>query len=50
MKKEPIKPIHRIRYGAISVAIWENKGASGVFYNATLERTYRDEKEALVSF
>jgi len=37
------KPVHRIRYGAVAVAIWKNESANGPFFNATVERTYRDD-------
>ncbi len=43
MANENKKPSHTIRYGAVRVAIWENQSANGPFYNATFERTYRDD-------
>ncbi len=45
MSNENKLPIHRIRYGAVSVAIWENQGSNGTFHNATVERTYRDGED-----
>lgn len=45
MPNQNSQPIHRIRYGAVSVAIWENQGSNGAFHNATVERTYRDGKD-----
>ena len=45
MSNQNSKPVHRIRYGAVSVAIWENQSANGTFHNATFERTYRDADE-----
>jgi len=41
------KPVHKITYGRISAAIWENEnGKSGeVFFNVTIERTYYEGKE-----
>ena len=36
------KPIHEIRFGAIKASIWENHTESGVRYNVTLSRLYRD--------
>jgi hypothetical protein len=44
MANESKKPVHTIRYGAVRVAIWENEGANGAFFNATFERSYRDDK------
>jgi hypothetical protein len=35
------KPAHTIRAGAIQATIWENAGALGPFYAATLSRSYR---------
>ena len=49
MTNQNSQPIHRIRYGAVSVAIWENQGANGTFHNATVERTYRDKEENIQS-
>ena len=45
MSNENSKPVHRVRYGAVSVAIWENQSATGAFHNATVERTYRDKED-----
>jgi hypothetical protein len=45
MSNQNSKPVHRIRYGAVSIAIWENQSANGTFHNATFERTYRDADE-----
>jgi hypothetical protein len=36
------KPAHTIKAGAIRATIWENKGALGPFYAATLSRSYRN--------
>lgn len=36
------KPAHRIKAGAIQATIWENAGAAGPFYAATLTRSFRD--------
>jgi len=37
-------PIHRLRYGNISVAIWLNQTSKGVFYNCTARRSYKDDE------
>jgi hypothetical protein len=36
------KPIHRIKSGAVSLAVWQNSGENGVYHTMTLERSYRD--------
>ena len=48
------KPIHKITYGRISVAIWENRSQKSgeAFYSVTVERTYfeGDEPKSSSSF
>ena len=39
------KPIHEIRFGAVKVAIWENKTQSGVRHSVTAARLYKDGDE-----
>ena len=34
-------PAQEIRYGNVRVSIWKNEGASGPFFSAKPERTYR---------
>jgi len=36
------KPIHEIRMGRIKAAIWQNETDSGVRYNVTFSRIYKD--------
>lgn len=36
------KPIHEIRLGAIKVAVWQYKTETGMRYNATFSRLYKD--------
>lgn len=36
------KPVHRIRLGLISAAIWRNGTEYGPLYQATIERRYQD--------
>jgi hypothetical protein len=36
-------PVHEIRHRNIKATIWENEIASGVIYNVTVSRSYRDE-------
>ncbi|MHC4993497.1 MAG: hypothetical protein ACYTGQ_00435 [Planctomycetota bacterium] len=39
------QPVHRINIGLIRAAIWANQSDSGVWYNVTFERSYRDGEE-----
>jgi len=41
------KPIDKVKFGAVTAAIWENEGDKGPWYNVTLSRTYRDKDESL---
>lgn len=43
--KEKQKPIHEVRLGTIKAAIWKNDTESGVRYNVTLSRLYKDGEE-----
>jgi len=36
------KPIHEVRLGTIKAAVWKNETESGVRYNVTLSRIYKD--------
>lgn len=36
------KPAHTVKSGAVRATIWENMGSSGLFYAATLSRSFRD--------
>ena len=35
-------PIHTIRLGRISAAIWSNEGSNGTFMSVTITRSYKD--------
>ena len=35
------KPIHVIRHGPVSAAVWENHTESGTFLSVTFSRTYQ---------
>lgn len=37
------KPVKDFRYGSARVAVWLNQTASGVFYNVTISKSYRDK-------
>jgi hypothetical protein len=36
------KPVHRIRYGNVSAAVWANNSQAGYFFNTTFNRVYKD--------
>ena len=36
------KPIHEVRLGHIKAAVWKNETETGVHYNATFSRIYKD--------
>ena len=39
------KPVHEVRLGMIKAAIWRNDTETGVRYNVTFARLYRDGEE-----
>ena len=39
------KPTHEIRLGFIKAALWKNETTSGVRYNVTLSRFYREGEQ-----
>lgn len=39
------RPVEEILLGGVKAAIWRNETESGVRYNVTFERIYRDGKE-----
>ena len=41
MQNKP-KPIHEVRLGHIKAAVWRNETESGVRYNTTFTRLYKD--------
>lgn len=41
------KPIDKVKFGAVTAAIWENEGDNGPWFNVTLSRTYRDKNDSL---
>ena len=45
MPKPKDKPTHEVRIGAIKAAIWKNDTASGVRYNVTFSRIYKDKDD-----
>ncbi len=41
------RPAQTLRDGALKAAIWKNESESGVFYNVTFARTYKDGQGTL---
>jgi hypothetical protein len=39
------KPAHKLRDGAIEVAIWRNEGEKGVWYSVTATRSFKQGEE-----
>ena len=42
MPTNKTKPIHEVRLGHIKAAVWKNETETGVRYNATFSRLYKD--------
>ncbi len=38
------RPVHEVRLGRIRAAVWANSTESGIRYNVTVSRLYKDEK------
>lgn len=45
MQNTKTKPIHEVRLGHIKAAVWRNDTESGVRYNVTFSRLYKDADE-----
>jgi hypothetical protein len=43
--RKAAKPIHKIRSGAIEVAIWRQEGLKGPWYSVTMSRSYKQDEE-----
>jgi hypothetical protein len=39
------KPVHKIRAGAIEVAVWRREGENGAFYSVSMNRSYKQGEE-----
>jgi hypothetical protein len=39
------KPVHQIRYGTVSCAIWGNETKFGTMFNVTASRSYRTKDD-----
>ena len=44
MQTQKQKPIHEVRLGLIKAAVWRNETETGVRYNVTFCRVYRDKE------
>ncbi len=42
MQTQKQKPIHEVRLGFIKAAVWKNETESGIRYNVTFTRIYKD--------
>ena len=42
MSENTARPVHRIRYGNVSAAVWANNSQAGYFYNTTFCRVYKE--------
>ena len=40
------QPVHKIRYGNVSAAVWANNSSAGYFFNTTFCRVYKQNDEA----
>lgn len=38
------QPCHSYRYGNVSVAIWLNQSSSGIHYNVTVKRSFKNKE------
>ncbi len=45
MQTKKQKPVHEVRLGFVKAAVWRNENESGVRYNATFSRIYKDGDE-----
>ena len=45
MTANKAKPVHEVRLGFIKAAVWRNETESGVRYNVTFSRLYKDGEQ-----
>ncbi len=45
LQEEKTKPVWKDRMGAVGVAVWQNQGENGTFYNVTFGRLYKKEDQ-----
>ena len=45
MTTNKAKPVHEVRLGFIKAAVWRNETESGVRYNVTFSRLYKDGEQ-----
>ena len=41
--QESTKPVHTIRYGNVSCAVWADNSSAGYFFNTTIKKTFRSD-------
>lgn len=39
------RPVEKIRVGSVQISIWQNQGAEGPFYTASVELSYNQDGE-----
>jgi hypothetical protein len=42
---DKVKPVHRLKSGSITVAVWENAPGKGPRYTVTTSRSYKKDDE-----
>lgn len=45
MNDTTTRPVHAIRYGSVSAAVWANNSRAGYFFNTTFCRSYKEGDE-----
>ena len=45
MSENAKQPVHKLRYGNVSAAVWANNSSAGYFFNTTFCRVYKDGDE-----
>ena len=45
MENEKTKPVSEVKFGSIAASIWKNEGKTGIYYNVTLSRIYKDGED-----
>ena len=39
------KPVHEVRLGSVKAAIWKNENETGIRYNVTFERLFKEGEQ-----
>jgi hypothetical protein len=45
MENEKTKPVSEVKFGSIVASIWKNESKSGIYYNVTVARVYKDAED-----